>query len=113
MMGGYYGVGSVWMLLMPLLWIALLGAVIWAVIRLTQGPGRGLESGSASHETASHESKPRETPLEILDRRFASGEIDAAAYDEARARLSGRGGGGGPRGGGGGPTPCWVSRGGG
>lgn len=85
MMGGYYGVGSFWMILMPLLWIALLGAVIWAVIRLTQGPGRGVAGGSAHREA-----ERRETPLEILDRRYASGDIDAAAYDEARARLSGR-----------------------
>lgn len=85
MMGGYYGLGSAWMMLMPLLWIALLGVVIWAAVRLTQGPARG----SASRET--EPPQRRETPLEILDRRFASGEIDAAAYDEARTRLSGRG----------------------
>ncbi len=82
MMGGYYGFGWVWMMLIPLVWIILLGLVIWAVIRLTQGPTRG---------SPSREAERRETPLDILDRRFASGEIDAAAYSEARAKLSGRG----------------------
>lgn len=31
---------------------------------------------------------PRERPEEILDRRFASGEIDADTYSEARKRLA-------------------------
>ncbi|MGW7261028.1 hypothetical protein [Streptomyces sp. NPDC054834] len=35
-----------------------------------------------------HGRPARETPEEILDRRFASGEIDADAYPEARERLA-------------------------
>jgi hypothetical protein len=31
----------------------------------------------------------RESPREILDRRFASGEIDAAVYEDMRARIEG------------------------
>jgi putative membrane protein len=33
----------------------------------------------------------RETPLQILDRRFAAGEIDAEEYKRARDLLSGGG----------------------
>lgn len=33
----------------------------------------------------------RETPLEILDRRFASGEISADEYRQARDLLQGKG----------------------
>ncbi len=87
MMDGYgygWGFGAGWMMLMPLFWIALLGVIIWAVVRLTQGSGFGARPDSR-HEPG------RETPQEILDRRLASGEIDVAAYDEARQRLSERG----------------------
>ncbi|MFG2121985.1 SHOCT domain-containing protein [Streptomyces sp. NPDC048710] len=75
------GGGWAWMVFMPLLWVVLLGLVIWAVVRLTHPAG---------HDSSSHGWKqpPRETPKEILDRRFASGEIDAATYTEARERLA-------------------------
>lgn len=75
-----YGFGSAawWMMLMPLLWIVLIAAIVWAVVRLVQ-PG-----GSKPAQPS------RETPLEILDRRYANGDIDDDAYTTARARLSGR-----------------------
>lgn len=75
------GCGWAWMAFMPLLWIVLTGLAVWAVVRLTHH--RSDDDGSRKAETAR-----RETPGEILDRRFASGEIDANAYDEARRRLS-------------------------
>ena len=75
-----YGTGWGWMMLMPLVSIALLGVVIWATVRLVQRPGDHQQSLGAR----------RETPQEILDRRFASGEIDADAYTQARTRLAGR-----------------------
>lgn len=69
------------MMLMPLLWVALLGAIVWAAVRLAQTGG----------QSSSQSAGPRqETPQEILDRRFASGEIDEQAYDAARDRLAGR-----------------------
>ncbi|WP_406164682.1 SHOCT domain-containing protein [Streptomyces sp. NBC_00996] len=77
----YWNGGWAWMAFMPLLWIALIGLVVWAVVHLTRRPadrGGGTEHGWA----------PRETPEEILDRRFASGEIDADAYNEARKHLA-------------------------
>ncbi|MFD8376293.1 SHOCT domain-containing protein [Streptomyces sp. NPDC059688] len=76
------GGGWAWMAFMPLVWIVLLGFLVWAVIRLAQHPtGRDGSHGS-------WQQPPRETPEEILDRRFASGEIDADAYTEARERLA-------------------------
>jgi putative membrane protein len=75
------GGGWAWMAFMPLLWIILIGLAVWAVVHLTRRPadqGKGLEQGWGQ----------RETPEEILDRRFASGEIDADAYTEARQRLA-------------------------
>ncbi|MER7818249.1 hypothetical protein [Streptomyces sp. NPDC096153] len=69
------------MTFMPLLWIALIGLVVWAVIRLTQ-------QSSGRHDATDPRRTSRETPEEILDRRFASGEIDPDAYAEARKRLA-------------------------
>jgi putative membrane protein len=77
----YWNGGWAWMAFMPLLWIALIGLVVWAVVRLTQHPaGRG-DSRDGREPT-------RETPEETLDRRFASGEIDADTYTKARERLA-------------------------
>jgi putative membrane protein len=78
MMWGY-GPGWIWMLLMPLLAIALIVLVVWAV-RLGGRPGEG-ERGR----------RGQQTPREILDRRFASGEIDADTYAQARDKLAGGG----------------------
>lgn len=82
MMYGGNGWGWSAMMLMPLVWLILLGIIIWAVARLTQP--NGYRQGPVDHGSAR-----RESPQEILDRRFASGEIDAEAYDRARDRLAG------------------------
>lgn len=77
----YWDGGWVWMAFLPLVWIALIGLVVWAVVRLARHPaGRDSDRGPWQ--------PPRETPEETLDRRFASGEIDADAYTEARERLA-------------------------
>ncbi|TDU83835.1 putative membrane protein [Kribbella voronezhensis] len=67
------------MVVMPLLWIALTAVIVWAVLQVVHRP-----TGSAPTLPG------RETPQEILDRRFASGEIDADTYTKAKAHLSGR-----------------------
>ncbi|MFJ2720224.1 SHOCT domain-containing protein [Streptomyces sp. NPDC087437] len=75
------------MAFMPLVWIVLLGLLVGLVVRLTRPPtdrGSGQGPGRAPPETP----PPPETPEEILDRRFASGEIDADTYTEARERLA-------------------------
>lgn len=76
MMDGWYGDMSVggW-LLMTLFWMALLGAIVWAVASLF--PSRRVTADGL----------PAERPEEILDRRLARGEIDQETYDSLRARL--------------------------
>ena len=77
MMYGDVG-GWGWMMLMPLLWIALVGVIAWAVVMLVRRPAeRPVEPPR------------RESAREILDRRYACGEIDADAYVLARDRLAG------------------------
>lgn len=82
------GGGWVWMaFFMPLIWIVLIGLIGWAVFRLT----RGTSGGSADRGHGQEGWGPRgtgESPEDILDRRYASGEIDADAYTEARERLA-------------------------
>jgi putative membrane protein len=73
------GYGWGWIMLMPVLWVALIAVIVWAVVKLVQHPADG-----------GAEQPRRETPLEILDRRFASGEIDAEAYRQARDTLAGK-----------------------
>lgn len=65
--------------LMSVFWIALIGVTVWAVARITHPHQRPCD-----HQ---HEDHGRQSPEEILDRRFASGEIDADAHASARAHL--------------------------
>lgn len=77
MMDGWYdGMNGGWWLLMVVFWIGLIAAIVWAGARLfdRQGPTQ-------------HSDRPGERPGEILERRLASGEIDADAYDKLRDKL--------------------------
>ncbi|MFE1886615.1 SHOCT domain-containing protein [Streptomyces diastatochromogenes] len=79
------GGGWAWMTVVSLLWIALIAVAVWAVIRRTYGPFGGPSDDSQGRRDRGH----RESPQEILDRRYASGEIDSETYTEARERLAG------------------------
>jgi putative membrane protein len=70
----YWGPGP-WILFVPLLWIAVIVTVVW----LVRGRGRGAWG------------PPRRGPsaLEILDRRFAEGDISAEEYGSRRQTLAG------------------------
>ncbi len=75
-MMGWYGQGmgfGPWMF-MGLFWLVLLGLIIWAVVRLLPSDRRSARAA--------------ESPEEILDRRFARGEIDLETYQAQRAALS-------------------------
>ena len=84
-MMGWYGGGmgyGAWMF-MGVFWLVLLGVIIWAVVRLLPARRDGA-------------SRDVDSPEDILDRRFARGEIDAEAYQVQRAALAAARG---PRGG--------------
>jgi putative membrane protein len=84
-----YGYSPSWggmflmMVLGNLLWIALLGILVWAVIRwFVRRPGilGPRESGSFAGGPSA---------LEILRQRYARGEIDAVTFEQMRERLEG------------------------
>ncbi|MFJ7911148.1 SHOCT domain-containing protein [Kitasatospora sp. NPDC096204] len=81
----WYGPGP-WILLIPLVWIAVVVLVI-ALLRRTVwrrracGFGAGFGAGCGAGAAAEH-------PLAVLGRRYAEGEIDAEEYRAKRAVLS-------------------------
>lgn len=72
MMGGY---GT--MFLMPILWIVVIGVIIWAVVAAVRRSG---ESDSTARST--------DSALEILKRRYARGEINKEEYEEKKKDLA-------------------------
>jgi putative membrane protein len=78
MMGWYGngGFGASWML-MAAVWLLVLFALGWLVIRLVSG--RHADQADSTGQTG--------TALELLDRRFALGEIDTDTYRTQRSVL--------------------------
>jgi putative membrane protein len=83
-MMGWYGGGmgaGAW-IFMGLFWVILIAAIIWLVVRLLPS-----NSHSGATTAAPHQVSGQESPLDILDRRFASGELDLETYQAQRAAL--------------------------
>jgi putative membrane protein len=77
MMDGWYdGMGTGGWILMTVFWVSLIAAIVWAGARLFARPGPVDHSDGAG-----------ERPGEILQRRLASGEIDAETYDALSEKL--------------------------
>lgn len=84
---GYGWAGLLMMSVWGLVWLALNGLVVWAIVR-------GLLSrGQSMLPPPSDVHPPREEPsaLEVLRRRYARGEIDAATFETMRERLNASG----------------------
>jgi putative membrane protein len=76
MMNWSGGMGAAGWVMMSVLWVILIAAIVWAFAALF-GRGDRAAGGAATSER----------PEEILDRRLASGEIDADTYDALRTKL--------------------------
>ena len=61
---------------MSVFWVILIAAIVWAVAALFGRSDRSTGGAALS-----------ERPEEILDRRLASGEIDAKTYEALRTKL--------------------------
>lgn len=84
MMGYGWGMGTGW-IVMVVFWVLVVAALVWAVARLAPHPG-----GGAGRST-------RETPVEVLQRRLANGEISSEEYLRIRDQLARTQSGGGLR----------------
>jgi len=63
-----------WSILVLVLWVLAVGGASWAAVRMIRQPRRQPPPALPS-------------PLDLLERRLAAGEITHAEFDEARARL--------------------------
>lgn len=77
MMGG----GWTMMILGPILTLGLIAVVVWAVVRMTPSASQRRND---TQEVGSHRNDARD----ILDRRFAAGELDTEAYQAAIRELN-------------------------
>ena len=75
MMGGMMG-GGMWigMIFVWIFWLLVLVAIVYVVVRLLRQPGPQQPSN--------------ETPLTIIKRRYAAGEIDQTQYETLKSELS-------------------------
>jgi putative membrane protein len=82
MMGfGFGGFGIIYMIIF---WVVIIAVGIWLLSNLfPRGTGHASSEGAASTQASS------DSPREILDRRYARGEITKAEYDEIRRDIGG------------------------
>ena len=77
--GNHMGFGGLGMLFSGLLWIGLIVLGIWLLARLFPAGGNRREP---------ERSERRETPLQILQKRYARGEITKEEYETIRHDLT-------------------------
>jgi putative membrane protein len=73
MMGG---MGGVFMWLFWVLIVLVIGLIIWAVVYVVSRSQNNIQNRTS-----------RETPIEILKRRYANGEITDKEYEEKKRNL--------------------------
>lgn len=72
-----------WILFFPLVWVLVIGGVLYVLRRTVWRGGRGGRGapfGPAGWQGGPRTAPPEDTALGLLDRRFASGEIDEDEY---------------------------------
>ncbi|WNM24864.1 SHOCT domain-containing protein [Demequina capsici] len=86
-MMGMYGAGGsglAWFG-MGILWLALIGVIVWLAIRLATH--RNAQPSATLQAETLAPKPPNESALEILDRRLATGEIDVETYKASRDAI--------------------------
>jgi putative membrane protein len=84
--GGPFGFHLLGAGLMTLFWLALLGLLVWTVLRLARGRPSRL-AGAPWQGYAAPPQYNGPTATEILRQRYARGEIDADTYQQMLERL--------------------------
>jgi putative membrane protein len=81
---GMHGSGSGWWIVGAALMMLVMGGMMWMMMR-------GMGNGSSPASSAPPETPAsKQSPVEILERRFAEGEISADDYRARREMLVGR-----------------------
>jgi uncharacterized membrane protein len=78
---GYGWAGFFWMVFWMVVWLGLLSLVIWAIMRAVSRQNWP----TMRHEWRVQRTEP--TALEILNRRYALGELDVTTYEAMRERI--------------------------
>nr|WP_290667079.1 SHOCT domain-containing protein [Ardenticatena sp.] len=84
-MGGWFGFGGLWMILF---WVILILLVVWIITRLfpqIQIGNETLRQTGPGYANAPH--AQAETPLDILKKRYARGEITREEFERMRQDL--------------------------
>jgi putative membrane protein len=81
-MFGCTGMSALWLLASSVFWLGIIALVIWAVVRLF--PTRAQYANRAP---SSFYDAEMDDPLDILERRFARGEISREEFEQARQAL--------------------------
>jgi len=84
MMGWGYGFGGFGMFFMLFFWIGIIALVFWFISRAMAGPSNQAAGNGGGSISA------QESPLDILRRRYASGEISKEEFDAMQRELTGR-----------------------
>lgn len=77
---GYGWAGFFWMALITIFWLALLGLLVWALVRW-------LGRGSVGYVTPPPPPPPPASALDVLAQRYARGELDEPTYLRMREQL--------------------------
>lgn len=88
MRDGYYGMDAGDWIAMTIFWVGLITLVVWALSRAfaaSHAPADSRAGTAAPHDGGRQGDAER--PEDILERRFASGELDEDAYRSMRATL--------------------------
>lgn len=86
--GGGYGTGTsaVGGVLMMVFWVAVIVGIVLLIVWLVrQTQGGGVTQGTSVTPQVPH----GETPLDILKKRYARGEIDKTEFEEKKGDLTG------------------------
>ena len=80
----HMGNGTWWWIPMMIMWIVIVGGLVWLGVTMIRQLGHPPYPLSPGHSTAVMPPVPRQTPQEILAERLARGEIEP---DDYRRRL--------------------------
>lgn len=88
MWGWHMGYGGWGMVFMAILWIGFIALGIWLLVRLFPGVSRGTGRRSTRDESTRAEAHGTDTAIQIIQRRYARGELTKEEYETLRHDLA-------------------------